>query len=488
MSSSNEGPKSKTSTGSRQVNYPAVTWDYRLHNSSNCGLGLVAARNIKKGDLVFSDSYEFMFTDVQDGDVLRFDRYKKASRKSEEDVPATFPLTREILTRTHGVPCLIEDESDPTSAGTIIWKLECPGMLINHSCDPNVRDDSHDSARGEAFATRDIKKGEQLCYDYTYQYYDHGPFFEKCLCGAESCRGSMMGFKELSDEDKEKVLPYVSEAVKALHEADLGTGLPVKHEEAKFPARVERNDEDEVLQLVVPGPSHACADISIQLDESTGSYYLVAEKDFATVDQVYEFWTQLWPDDRTALDMIFSAHLLPGDLKEGTCVRVDALECAKRNRQGKFVFSGFDLFTTHSCEPNLVYNDKKEDEDDEWRGTYAVRSIQKGEKLSVDFNTLLWDRTEWEELGDGTCTCGALKCRGLVKGFRFLSPEDHQELMEMAWNRTPPPHARKGKNRVTPGEALVPHVRASWREYANSAPGGIGLTSSSSSDDSSDEE
>lgn len=481
--SSNEETKDKAVPGSRQVNYPAVTWDFRLHNSSDCGLGLVAARNIKKGALVFSDSYEFMFTDVQDGDILRFDRHEKASKRSEEDVPATFPLTRELLTHTHGVPCLKEDENDPSSAGTITWKLECPGMLINHSCDPNLRDDSHDSARGEAFATRDIKKGEQLTYDYTYQYYDHGPFFEKCLCGAERCRGSMTGFKDLSEEDKQKVLPYVSEAVKAMHEADQDTGLPVKHEEATFPPRVEKD----VLQLVVPGPGHACADISIQRDETTGAYQLVAEKDFATGDSVYEFFTQRWPDGKKPIDMVSSTFLLPGDLEEGTTVRVDPMECAKRNRKGQLIFSGFDLFTTHSCEPNVVYNDKKEDEDDDWRGAYASRPILKGEQLSVDFNTLLWDRTEWEGLGEGTCTCGASKCRGTVKGFRFLSPEDQQELVELSWNRAPPPHARKGKKRVTPGEALVPHVRASWREYADSAPSGIGLTSSSS-DDSSDEE
>ena len=288
---SGEGTKDNVTATSRQVNFPAFTWDFRLVNSSNCGLGLVATRNIKKGDMVFSDSYEFMFTDVQDGDVLRFDRHEKASRRSEEDVPATFPLTREVLTHTHGVPCL-KDNDDPTSAGTITWQLECPGMLINHSCDPNVRDDSHDAAKGEAYAARDIKRGEELSYDYTYQYYDHGPFFEKCLCGAANCRGSMMGFKELSDEDKQKALPYVSEAVKAMHEADQGTGLPVKHIQRSFAPRVapnNNNDGEEALRLVVPGPSHACADILLQQDETTGRYGLFSAKDFAEGDQVYEF-------------------------------------------------------------------------------------------------------------------------------------------------------------------------------------------------------
>jgi len=426
-----------------------------------------------------------MITDVQDGDVLRLDRHEKASRRSDVPVPATFPLSHEVLTRTHGVPALKPDENDNTTAGTISWMLECPGMLINHSCDPNVRDDSHDAARGEAYATRDIKKGEELCYDYTLQYYNHGPFFEKCLCGTACCRGKMMGFKALSDTEKEKILPLASEAVRAMHEAELGTGLPVKHEQVTFPPRAnaERDDDDAVLRLVVPGPSHAEAPVRLEQDESTGKYGLFATKDFDEGDLVYEFWTQLWPkESQPFVDMVLSANLLPGDPKEGTTIRVNALESAKRNREGELLFSGFDLFTAHSCEPNLVYNDKSEDEDDDWRGAYAARPIQEGEELMVDFNTLLWDRT-YEVLGDGVCTCGAKNCRGIVKGFKFLSTESKEELKNMTWKRT---SSTKVKG-FTPGEALTPHVRVCWRENGSSVPGGL-VTSSSDDESSSDEE
>jgi len=442
--------------------------------------------------MVFSDSYEFMFEDVQEGDVLRFDRHEKASRRSEEDVPATFPLTREVLTRTHGVPVLKKDDNDKSSAGTVFWRLEVPGMLINHSCNPTVMDDCHDCAKGEAFAARDIQRGEELTYDYTFQYYDKGPFFEKCLCGAANCRGSMMGFKGLSEDDKKKVLPFASEAVKAMYEEEFCDGPKVKKEQTVFPPReaVENSTGAEALRLVVPGPSYANAEVLLNRMEETGGISLFAAKDFEEGEQVYEFWTQCWPKGgSTLIDMVFSTHLEQGDLPEGTVVRVDPMECARLDRQGRLIFSGFDLFTTHSCDPNLVYNDKDEDEDDDWRGAYAARPIRKGEQLSVDFNTIFWDRTEWQGLGDGVCTCGSKKCRGTVKGFQFLSREDQEELKNLNWKRDDPPHD-KSSRRVTPGEALVPHVRASWRKHRDTTPGSVPTSSSSdeSSSSSSEEE
>jgi hypothetical protein len=513
-----------------QVNFPAFTWDYRVVNKGGpCGgFGLVATRNIKKGELVFSDSYEFMFADVQEGDVLRFDRYEKASRRSEKDIPPTFPLTRDVLTRSHGVPVLInknkrdpssndndndndgddDDDDDDSHSLTITWRLEVPCMLANHSCDPNVIDDCHDAARGEAYAARDIQCGDELCYDYAFQSYDDGPCSFKCHCGAAKCRGSMIGFKALSNDEKQRLLPHVSDAVRALYEADFANGPPVTLEQSCFPPRrrsAAADSETAALPLVVPGPSYANADILIQRNHITketageNDYGLYAARDFHEGETVYEFWTQRWPTMEGSsmippVDMIFSSHLLKGDPPEGTVVRVHALECAKRDRDGQLMFSGWDLFTAHSCEPNLVYNDKGEDEDDDWHAAYAARFIRKGDQLLVDFNSIFWDRTtttttEWQGLlGQGSCSCGADKCRGTVKGFRFLSHEDQEELKSLSWRRNAPPHDGS-KGRVIPGEALTPHVRVSWRQHSSdSAPGSLATSSSEESSSSEDEQ
>jgi hypothetical protein len=198
---------------SQAIYFPAFTWDYYLKNDEKWGIGIVARRNIKKGELVFaSDSLEFMFSDVIEGDYLLLQGHQKASKRSRTKVPSTLPVTREMILRTHGVPALTADPSGKT-AGVIRWKLELPGMLCNHACDPNVTDESHDEAKGESYAARDIKKGEELTYNYLLQYYDRGPFFETCLCGSPLCLGSMMGFKALSHANKAKYLSAASGAV-----------------------------------------------------------------------------------------------------------------------------------------------------------------------------------------------------------------------------------------------------------------------------------
>ena len=174
----------------------------KMDPDPNMGIGLVANRNMKKGELVLGDSIEFVFSDVREGDCLLFHGHHKASKKSGTKVPSKMPITRHTLIESHGVQALID--------GNIYWRLEVPGMLMNHSCDPNIVDDSHDACRGESFAARDIRKGEPLTYNYITQFYGYGPLFENCLCGSPNCMGKMAGFKYLSETDKAKYLPKVS--------------------------------------------------------------------------------------------------------------------------------------------------------------------------------------------------------------------------------------------------------------------------------------
>jgi SET domain-containing protein len=63
---------------------------------------------------------------------------------------------------------------------------------MNHSCDPNVFIKHETIARSKFYAMRDIKKGEQLTYDYGVNALDQ---IDKelskieCKCGSENCRG-----------------------------------------------------------------------------------------------------------------------------------------------------------------------------------------------------------------------------------------------------------------------------------------------------------
>ncbi|KAK3009978.1 hypothetical protein RJ639_012833, partial [Escallonia herrerae] len=69
------------------------------------------------------------------------------------------------------------------------------GRFINHSCEPNCRTEKW-MVNGEVciglFAMRNIKKGEELTFDYNYVRV-FGAAAKKCVCGSSQCRGYIGG-------------------------------------------------------------------------------------------------------------------------------------------------------------------------------------------------------------------------------------------------------------------------------------------------------
>ena len=74
--------------------------------------------------------------------------------------------------------------------------------FINHSCDGNC-DAINDRKRIFIDALRNIRKGEELAYDYQYERTDdhtkEDERFYKCRCGTAKCRGSILAPKESDD-------------------------------------------------------------------------------------------------------------------------------------------------------------------------------------------------------------------------------------------------------------------------------------------------
>jgi len=70
---------------------------------------------------------------------------------------------------------------------------------INHSCDPNCETEETEDGRVFIDALRDIRRGEELHYDYLLVL--DGKITKKdrklhaCHCGAENCRGTMLAEK-----------------------------------------------------------------------------------------------------------------------------------------------------------------------------------------------------------------------------------------------------------------------------------------------------
>jgi SET domain-containing protein len=83
-------------------------------------------------------------------------------------------------------------------------------LLINHSCNPNC------GIRGERelVALRDIKKGEELSYDYSTVVGSDKPWEEPwmmlCLCGARNCRRRIGNWETLP---KKRLAYYLEENV-----------------------------------------------------------------------------------------------------------------------------------------------------------------------------------------------------------------------------------------------------------------------------------
>ena len=70
--------------------------------------------------------------------------------------------------------------------------------FINHSCDPNC-DAIIEKRRVYIEANRTIRKGEELAYDYNYERTPKTTKKDerlyRCLCGADSCRGTILSAK-----------------------------------------------------------------------------------------------------------------------------------------------------------------------------------------------------------------------------------------------------------------------------------------------------
>lgn len=81
-----------------------------------------------------------------------------------------------------------------------------PGFYINHSCNPSA------GIRGsiEIVAMRDIKKGEEITFDYSTSESEDG-WTLVCQCGEENCRRLIESYELLPAELKLKYGDFTSE-------------------------------------------------------------------------------------------------------------------------------------------------------------------------------------------------------------------------------------------------------------------------------------
>lgn len=99
----------------------------------------------------------------------------------------------------------------------------------------------------------------------------------------------------------------------------------------------------------------------------------------------------------------------------GTHLHVDVGNCPDTDgSSGQYVWR----FLNHSCDPNAVLDG---------RVLLARRAIAADEEVTFDYDTNEWDMAE-----PFLCNCGTRRCRGWVRGFRHLSPDQQADLLPMA--------------------------------------------------------
>ncbi|HSK48951.1 MAG TPA: SET domain-containing protein-lysine N-methyltransferase [Solirubrobacterales bacterium] len=118
------------------------------------------------------------------------------------------------------VPC---NDSHATQIGRDTWARHGGlGPKVNHSCNPNCGVALNETGACDFVARKSILSGEEITFDYAMRNYSIEHFPDGCLCGADICRGSVTGWKDLSAERKSsyegQVAPYLLEIDRELIE------------------------------------------------------------------------------------------------------------------------------------------------------------------------------------------------------------------------------------------------------------------------------
>lgn len=141
---------------------PPEDWEYvEVRRSGVHGRGLFAARALPKGTYVMEYRGE---------KVPKKEGTRRTDAQWETGRVYTFELSRRF-------------DID----GSVKWNV---ARLANFSCDPNCESQNERGRKVWIVALRDIRKGEEISYDYNFSFVDPPPV---CKCGSRKCRGYIVG-------------------------------------------------------------------------------------------------------------------------------------------------------------------------------------------------------------------------------------------------------------------------------------------------------
>ena len=164
--------KKNKASSSAKKRKPTVSKWARRDSSSIHGSGLYAKRDIPEGTKVI----EYVGELVNKKEATRRDQLRRARQDMGDD----------------GCVYLFEVNKRSDIDGDVPWNT---ARLINHSCEPNCEPQNIDD-RIWIIALRDIEEGEELSYDYGFDF--EGWEEHPCRCGKPSCVGFIVKKEERS--------------------------------------------------------------------------------------------------------------------------------------------------------------------------------------------------------------------------------------------------------------------------------------------------
>lgn len=151
---------------------------------------------------------------------------------------------------------------------------------------------------------------------------------------------------------------------------------------------------DLALSSSVPSFQRAPSPSRVRVEETDGTFGLFANENVAAGQLVFTIEGELLRHPtRYSVQVGRDAHI--------DVIETSSSEISSSRHPWRFM--------NHSCEPTTRIVG---------RSVIALRDISAGEPVTFNYNT-----TEWEMAETFTCQCGAPRCLGEIRGYKFLSPE-----------------------------------------------------------------
>ena len=156
------------------MSIPADNPKIEVKKTKYKGLGVFATKNIKKGEIIST---------FNGGKVLKAKRCNYLPIKPEN----------------------IRDHTVQFGEEEYMYNSKTLAQLLNHSCNPNCGIKN----LFDLVATKNIKKGEELNWDY--EMTEDSDWRLKCKCGSKSCRHIIGAHNLMPKNLKKKYKGYISD-------------------------------------------------------------------------------------------------------------------------------------------------------------------------------------------------------------------------------------------------------------------------------------